>query len=77
MQRSVRLAAAVAATSVVAVAGAPSALATPAAGEFGGHVAMCAQEHLGSRENAPAVTCMGMTFPTFGAMALHMQQHDQ
>jgi hypothetical protein len=36
---------------------------------------MCAQEHLGPRENAPAVTCMGMTFRNFGAMVLHMQQH--
>ena len=75
MQRSIRLATAVAATAVVAVAGAPSALATPAASEFGRHVAMCAQEHLGPRENAPAVTCMGMTFRNFGAMVLHMQQH--
>ena len=75
MQRSIRLVAAVAATSLVAVAGAPSAFATPAAAEFGRHVATCAQEHLGPRENAPAVTCMGMTFPNFGAMVLHMQQH--
>ena len=75
MQRSIRLAAAVATTAVVAVAGAPSALATPAAGEFGRHVAMCAQEHLGQRENPPTVTCMGMTFRNFGAMVQHMQQH--
>ena len=75
MQRPIRLAAAVAATAVVAVAGAPSALAAPTPSEFGRHVAMCAQEHLGLRENAPAVTCMGMTFQNFGAMVLHMQQH--
>ncbi len=74
MQRSIRLAAALAATTAVAVAGAPSGLATPVASEFGQHVAMCAQEHLGPRENAPAVTCMGMTFRNFGAMVLHMQQ---
>ena len=75
MQRSIRLAAAVAATSVVAVAGAPSALATPGASAFGQHVAMCAQAHLGQRDNPAAVTCMGMTFRNFGAMVLHMQQH--
>jgi len=74
MQHSIRLAAAVTATAVAAIAGAPTALATPAPSEAGQHTAMCAQEHLGQRANAPAVTCMGMTFRNFGAMVLHMQQ---
>lgn len=56
-----------------------NAAATPSASaEFGQHVASCAQEHLGQREGAPAVTCTHdgttMGFPTFGAMVRHLQE---
>lgn len=47
-----------------------------AAAPFGEHVAECAHQ-LGSRANAPEVTCthdgMTMTFPNFGAMVQHMK----
>jgi hypothetical protein len=65
---------AVAPVIVALVAAAPAA-----AGGFGSDVAACARDHLGQREDAPAVTCVHhgteMTFPTFGAMVLHMTQH--
>lgn len=78
MQRSIPLAV-VAAAAAVALAGAPAALASPKASEFGRHVSDCAQAHLGQRDGAPAVTCthdgVTMTFTKFGAMVLHMKQH--
>ena len=61
----------------LALAGGVAAAPSPQ-GTFGQHVASCAQEHLGARDGAPAVTCthdgMTMTFPTFGAMVQHMQE---
>lgn len=78
MQRSIPLAV-TAVAAAVALAGAPAALASPKASEFGRHVADCAQGHLGQRDGAPAVTCthegVTMTFANFGAMVLHMKQH--
>lgn len=55
--------------------GGNAAAAPSASAEFGQHVASCAQEHLGQREGAPAVTCTHDGFPTFGAMVRHMQMH--
>lgn len=58
--------------------GGNAAAAPSASAELGQHVASCAQEHLGQRAGAPAVTCthdgMTMTFPTFGAMVQHMRE---
>jgi hypothetical protein len=49
-----------------------------AAGSFGQQVSMCAQMHLGQRDNPPALTCthdgMTMTFATFGEMVQHMRE---
>lgn len=60
------------------LAGSAAASPNPAA-NFGQQVATCAQEHLGQRDGAPAVTCahdgMTMTFATFGAMVGHMKEH--
>ncbi|MDH4101752.1 MAG: hypothetical protein OEW52_03495 [Thermoleophilia bacterium] len=55
-----------------------SAAAAPGdSADFGRHVAICAQAHLGQREASPALTCahdgMTMTFATFGGMVRHMQ----
>ena len=69
----------VAATGAAALglAGPAAAAPAPAAG-LGQHIASCAQESLGQRENPPSVTCvhdgMTMSFPTFGAMAEHMRE---
>ena len=61
------------------------AAAAPAAGEdksaLGRHVALCAQMHLGQRDDPPRVICEHdghvHTFATFGAMAEHMLEgHD-
>ena len=75
MQHSTRLFAIFPVALTLAVAAAPAA----GAGGFGRDVAACARDHLGQRDGAPAVTCnhdgMQMSFPTFGAMVLHMQQH--
>lgn len=45
-----------------------------AAEPFGQHVAMCAHETLGQRDNPPAVTCDGMSFDNFGLMVEHMRE---
>lgn len=43
----------------------------------GASVSMCAQLHLGQRDNPPALTCSHdgttVTFATFGEMVRHMQ----
>lgn len=80
MSRLVPTAASVAAAGALALALAGNILAAPApSADFGQHVAMCAQEHLGQRAAAPGTTCSHdgteMTFPTFGAMVHHMQHH--
>jgi len=82
MTRLIPAAASLTAAGALAFAFGGSAAAAPSqAADFGQHVASCAQEHLGQREGAPAVTCthdgMTMRFPTFGAMVRHMQEvHD-
>lgn len=76
MQRLIRSASALgAAAGALALGGNALAAPSPSA-DFGQHVATCAQEHLGQRDGAPAVTCTddGMTFPNFGAMVRHMQE---
>ena len=71
-----RFALALAAASTVAAAASASALAADQ--PFGEHVAICAHMSLGQRPDPPTITCshdgVTMTFPTFGAMVLHM--HD-
>ena len=66
-----------AAAAVLGLAG-PSAAAPTTAGDLGQHIASCAQESLGQRENPPAVTCihdgMVMSFPTFGGMVEHIRE---
>lgn len=56
----------------------PSAAAPALQADLGQHIASCAQESLGQRENPPSVTCihdgMEMSFPTFGAMVQHMRE---
>jgi hypothetical protein len=81
MPRLIPASASLTAAGVLALAVAGSAAAAPnPAADFGQHVASCAQEQLGQREGAPAITCahdgMTMTFPTFGAMVAHMKHHD-
>lgn len=70
-----RLAVALAAAGTIAAGTSASALAADQ--PFGEHVSTCAQMSLGPRTEPPAATCthdgMTMTFPTFGAMVLHMQ----
>ncbi len=65
----------VAAVAAAVLAGVASTNAV-AANPFGQHVAMCAQG-LGTRADAPAVTCthdgMTMAFANFGAMVEHMR----
>jgi hypothetical protein len=60
----------------LALAGGVAAAPNPE-GTLGQHVASYAQEHLGARDGAPAVTCthdgMTMTFATFGDMVRHMR----
>jgi hypothetical protein len=72
MHRSTRLVT-VSALFALTVAGSASASV------FGKEVAGCARNHLGQREGTPSVVCSHhgteMTFPTFGAMVLHMQEH--
>ena len=80
MSRLLATAASLTTAGALALALAGNALAAPnPSADFGQHVATCAQEHLGQREGAPSVTCTHdgteMTFPTFGAMVQHMQQH--
>lgn len=78
MPRLIPAASSLMATGALALALGGSAAGAPnPAADFGQHVASCAQEHLGQREGTPSVTCAhdGMTFPTFGAMVAHMQQH--
>jgi hypothetical protein len=77
MTRTTRLTAALVAAGALAAVSAGNALAQPAGqADFGQHVAACAQLHLGQRADPPQVTCghdgTAMTFPTFGAMVLHM-----
>lgn len=81
MFSSAHAAASLTAAGALALALGGSAAAAPnSSADLGRHVAMCAQEHLGQRENPPALTCthdgMTMSFPTFGAMVAHMQLHD-
>ena len=65
----------IAAVAAAILAGAVSANAI-AADPFGQHVSMCAHE-LGSRADAPDVTCTHdgstMTFANFGAMVEYMR----
>jgi len=80
MIRPTLAAASLAAAGALALTLGGSAAAAPSSSaEFGQHVAMCAQEHLGQRDAPPAVTCthdeVTMTFATFGAMVEHMQGH--
>ena len=46
--------------------------------ELGQHVATCAQEDPGQRDQPPAITCthdgMQMSFPNFGAVVEHMRE---
>lgn len=76
MFSSAHVAASLTAAGALALALGGSAAAAPGSADFGRHVAMCAQEHLGQRGTPPALTCthdgMTMTFATFGAMVQHM-----
>lgn len=79
MSRHIPTVASLTAAGALALALGGNALGAPSpAADFGQHVATCAQEHLGQRDGAPAVTCthdgITMTFPTFGAMVQHMQE---
>lgn len=78
MIRAICTAATLASVGALGLASGATAQPAPPA-DVGQHVASCAQEHLGQRDGAPAVTCahdgMTMTFPTFGAMVLHMREH--
>ena len=82
MSRLIPTAASLTTACALALVLSGSAMSAPSpSADFGQHAATCAQEHLGQREAAPAVTCthdgMTMTFPTFGAMVQHMQEmHD-
>lgn len=81
MPRLLRTTSVVGAAGALALAAVGNALAGPSpSADLGQHVATCAQEHLGQRAGAPAVTCtddgMTMTFPTFGAMVQHMRTMD-
>jgi hypothetical protein len=77
MSRLIRPAVSLTAAGALALALGGSAAGSPnPPAAFGQHVASCAQEHLGARDGAPAVTCthdgMTMTFATFGDMVLHI-----
>lgn len=58
MSRLVPTAASAAAAGALALALAANVFAAPdPSADFGQHVAVCAQEHLGQRDAAPGITC--------------------
>jgi hypothetical protein len=78
MQRNTLVALVAAAGAAALALAGPSPAASAPQADLGQHIASCAQESLGQRENPPSVTCvhdgMVMSFSTFGAMVQHMSE---
>jgi hypothetical protein len=78
MRNLIRLMTVVAAVGATVAGPTSTAFAAADSAAAGQHIAKCAREHLGQRENPPAITCTmpdgsTMTFPNFGAMVQHMR----